>query len=206
MKCLACGTAMPAEAAFCPQCGARTGETAPPKSDPGPAQPFRRALGNDEVEEELWAGSYCSKAMIGSWMLGLLVTIGLIVAGVMLTPPAMLVCAALVGVVWLVLVLIYVYRKLNFHYELTSQRFIHKVGILSRRSDRIEVIDIDDVTFQQGLVERMFDVGTIKVVSSDRTHPELILIGIDGVKQVADLIDDARRKERRKRGVHIESI
>jgi hypothetical protein len=30
--------------------------------------------------------------------------------------------------------------------------------------------------------------------------------GIEGVKDVAGLIDDIRRKERRRRGVHIESI
>jgi hypothetical protein len=73
-------------------------------------------------------------------------------------------------------------------------------------TDRIEVIDIDDVTYEQGLVQRMLGVGTIRIASSDRTHPELVLSGIDGVQQVADTIDDIRRKERRKRGLHIESI
>jgi hypothetical protein len=49
-------------------------------------------------------------------------------------------------------------------------------------------------------------VGTIHISSSDRTHPELLLLGIDDVKRVADLIDDVRRKERRQRGLHIEAI
>ena len=68
------------------------------------------------------------------------------------------------------------------------------------------MIDIDDVTYYQGLVERMLNVGSIKLESSDRTHPELWLRGIDNVGEVADLFDDLRRKERRRRGVHIESI
>jgi hypothetical protein len=80
----------------------------------------------------------------------------------------------------------------------------------SRRRLRIRVpsfkIDIDDLTFEQGIVQRMFGVGKIRISSSDRTHPEIILVGIDNVKYVADLIDDARRKERRRRGVHIETI
>ena len=68
------------------------------------------------------------------------------------------------------------------------------------------MIDIDDVTFEQGLVQRMVNVGTIKISSSDRTHPELTLRGIEGVQEVADTIDDVRRKERRRRGLHIEAI
>jgi hypothetical protein len=62
------------------------------------------------------------------------------------------------------------------------------------------------VTFTQGIIERILNVGTIKLSSSDRTHPVILLQGISDVKRIADLIDDARRRERRKRGVHIESI
>ena len=70
----------------------------------------------------------------------------------------------------------------------------------------IEVIDIDDVTYTQGVVQRIVGVGTIKISSTDRTHPELALLGIDDVERIADMIDDVRRQERRRRGLHIESI
>jgi hypothetical protein len=43
-------------------------------------------------------------------------------------------------------------------------------------------------------------------LSSDTSDPKLFLKGIDDVKRVADLIDDARRSERRKRGMYIESV
>jgi len=109
-------------------------------------------------------------------------------------------------VLWIFLGVAFAYKKLSVHYELTTQRFIHKSGILKRVTDRIEVIDIDDVTYEQGIVQRMLGVGTIRINSSDRTHPVLVLSGIDGVQGVADTIDDVRRKERRKRGLHIESI
>ena len=64
------------------------------------------------------------------------------------------------------------YRKLTCKYRLTSQRFIHESGLLKRVTDRIEVIDIDDVSFEQRIVERIVGVGTVKVKSSDRSHPE----------------------------------
>jgi uncharacterized membrane protein YdbT with pleckstrin-like domain len=91
-------------------------------------------------------------------------------------------------------------------YRLTNQRLFHEKGILRRVTERIELIDIDDVTMEQGLMERLFGVGTVHVTSSDRSSPELLMPGIDDVKAVADTIDHARRAERHRRGVFIESV
>jgi len=114
----------------------------------------------------------------------------------------------LIGVLalWLIVGTVYAYRRLGVSYELTTQRFIHQTGILSRRTDRIEVIDIDDVTSSQGPIERIFGVGGIMLESSDRSHPTLNLRGIANVKEISGLIDDVRRQERRRRSLHIEAI
>jgi hypothetical protein len=77
---------------------------------------------------------------------------------------------------------------------------------LSRTTNRVEVIDIDDVQVQQGFVERMLGVGTIKLLSSDTSDPVLSLRGIADVNRVATLIDNARRDERRKRGLYVEAV
>ena len=161
----------------------------------------RQADNAEDQEQDLWSGGYSAKAMYGTWILGGLVTIGL-VAGMFAFPPVGLA----IPVLWILLGATLAYKKMSVYYQLTTQRFIHKKGILVRTTDRIEVIDIDDVTYQQGIVQRVLGVGTIRISSSDRTHPELVLSGIDGVANVADTIDDIRRKERRKRGLHIESI
>jgi len=55
-------------------------------------------------------------------------------------------------------------------------------------------------------MERMFGVGTIKLLSSDTSDPSLVLRGIDNVQQVASMIDNARRDERRKRGLYMETV
>lgn len=176
-------------------------------STDSPKEQFKEAAearqsedGHDE-EQDLWAGGYSGKAMYGTWILGGLVTIGLI-AGMFAFPPV----GFAIPVLWVFLVATLAYKKMSVAYELTTQRFIHRSGILKRVTDRIEVIDIDDVTFEQGIVQRMLGVGTIRLSSSDRTHPELALYGINGVEHVANTIDDIRRKERRKRGLHIEAI
>ncbi len=162
----------------------------------------------EEPEVDIWEGAYCSKAMIGKWISAGTLTVVAIVSMLKIKSLSenWKIVLLVLALLWLGLVLMFFYHKLNVRYQLTTQRFIHRSGILTRVSNRIEVIDIDDVTYHQGLIERLFNVGSIQLVSSDRTHPELWLRGIDNVKEVADQIDDLRRKERRRRGLHIESI
>jgi membrane protein YdbS with pleckstrin-like domain len=211
MQCPRCSAEVDPQAKFCPECGAAT--TAEPQAA-APLNPAGRAGAESVGEErELWQGSYSGKSMIGVWVLLAVVSVVALAAALLVQLPVLplglplVVLAVIVlGVIWLYALAVLVYRKMSVHYRVTTQRLIHRRGILKVATDRIELIDVDDISFTQGLVERMLGVGTIAVRSSDRTHPELKLHGIDGVQKVADLIDDARRKERRRHGLHIETI
>ncbi len=160
---------------------------------------------DDEQEGDLWSGGYSPKAMIGTWILMAGISIALLIICVV-AQLGFAIALGLILLMWVFGGLRYGWRRLGVHYQLTTQRFIHQTGILTRKTDRIEVIDIDDVSFTQGPVERVFGVGTIQLTGSDRTHPTLSMIGIGEVKEVAGLIDDIRRKERRRRSLHIEAI
>jgi uncharacterized membrane protein YdbT with pleckstrin-like domain len=146
--------------------------------------------------------------MVGAWLLCALVTIVLLVVGAMWVRS---------GVLWLVLLVValltwgypaflLIHRRLSIRYRLTSQRFFHEQGILRHKTDRIEVIDIDDIAYDQTIVQRMVNVGTIHITSSDRSHPVFDVHGVENVKEVASLMDSARRKERIRRGLHIEAV
>jgi membrane protein YdbS with pleckstrin-like domain len=222
MKCPSCQGENNDKATFCQQCGARLSDDAAQAAGAEADATFpvprtkvesrdqrsklAAAMGRgDDVSEEreVWDGSYSPKAMIGWWAAAGVITIAALVAGVMFLGPHMMwvILALVLG--WLVLGGQYAYRRYGVHYFLTTQRFLHETGILWRRTDRIELIDIADVTFRQGPIERMFNVGTIRVTSSDRSHPEMELPGIDDVRKIADTIDDLRRRERRRRGLHV---
>jgi uncharacterized membrane protein YdbT with pleckstrin-like domain len=97
-------------------------------------------------------------------------------------------------------------NRLGVSYKLTNQMFYHREGLLTRTTNRIELIEVHDVTYQQGLIERLVNVGKIVITSNDRTHPNLKLPGIEEVESVAKKIDDARRAEQVRRGRRIESI
>ena len=178
-----------------------------------PSDKLASARGADiaEPERNLWEGGFSGKSMFGSWLAAVLVSLLvpvliLFVVPMQVNTTVWLAGAILVAAIWLFLLATMVYRKVSQHYLVTNQRLKHRDGILVRNMDRIELIDIDDVTYRQGIVQAMLGVGDIKITSSDSSHPELTMYGIAKVSDVADMIDDARREERRKRGLHIESV
>lgn len=183
-----------------------------PKSLQSEFQP--RVGMSQEPENRLWEGGYSAKAMYGTWLILAAVSLAVIAAMIVLPilkvlPPIethvwWIVLGALLGT-WVLGVATFLYRRLSVHYELTTQRFIHSRGILVRTVDRIDVIDIDDVSYVQGIIQRTLGVGKIQLQSKDRSHPSLLLAGIDQVERVSGMIDDVRRKERRKRSLHIDA-
>lgn len=225
MQCPSCSQETEEQGVFCQHCGARLkydaweaepaeAQTPAPPTDRPPAdarerfQQAARSRQEDDVDQEhdVWEGSYSHLAMVGWWIAAAVVTVAAIIAAVLFLADYWLWVLLLLAVGWLILGGWYAYRRYSVHYYLTSQRFIHEHGILWRTTDRIELIDVDDVTFRQGPIERMFGVGTIHLSSSDKTHPEIDLPGIEAVQQVASSIDDLRRRERRQRGLHIEAV
>lgn len=159
-------------------------------------------------EQELWQGDYSMKAMAGLGAGLILLTIAAIVIGVVAGAGSTgwMVILGVVGLSWLAYFAVSLYRKFSFHYELTTHRLKHREGFLFRSMDRIELIDVSDVVLKMGPVQAMMNVGNIHVVSSDVSHPLLVMWGIPDARKIADLVDNARREERRKRGLHVHSI
>ena len=208
MKCPACQAAMPDDALFCNKCGQRLQDSTP--ANAGPAEKMRqRGSTPDEPETKLWSGGFSPKAMIGYWLLAAVITVGGFVAGLFAGPAApavWLLVVLLAAALWGGLFFYYLYLRYGMSYELTSQRLIHKIGILSQTTSRIEVIDIDDVSTIQTFIERLLGVGTIKILSSDTSDPILVMRGIDDAKRISTMIDNVRRDERRRRGMYIETV
>jgi membrane protein YdbS with pleckstrin-like domain len=208
MKCSQCSGEVPANSMFCPQCGAQLAAASSQGKTAAAARlrPGSAGTGNQPSETDLWAGTYSPKAMVGpADGLGILTLVGL-VAAVFANGIGLIIWGIGAAVLWLLLAIVVWYRRLTVRYRLTNFRFFHETGLLNRTRNRIEVIDINDVTLQQKLIERMFNVGTIHIQSSDVTHPDINLHGIEDVRQVTDLIDNTRRAERQRRGVFMENI
>src|SRR5688572_7872159 len=146
MKCPNCGVDVVEQSVFCHKCGHRMGQSTGPSALKQPAGAPADAADPDRV---LWDGSFSPKAMYGTYLTCLVLSIALVVGGFLFAP------LAAVGalLIWLWPLGQLAYRKLSVHYRLTPERFIHQRGILKRVTDRIEVIDMDDIAFEQGIVE-----------------------------------------------------
>ena len=215
MRCEHCETEVPAGAAFCPGCGKRLPEgaadVAPAAPAPGTAQQLQQKAeqvraARDVPEQELWRGAYAYKSMIGMLAVGGIATlVGIIVIVAAESHFVKWFVFACLVVMWVVIGAIVLQRRFGIRYRLTNQRFFIEKGIFGRMIDRIEVIDINDMEFEQSLFERMFDVGSIRLSSTDRSTPKVTLEGIEHVQEVFNLIDQARRAERNRRGLYVES-
>jgi membrane protein YdbS with pleckstrin-like domain len=217
MRCNQCGAEAPAQAAFCPQCGAQLGRAGTdvgrsagvakirPSGPPGTA--------HDVSEQDLWSGAYSPKAMAGAFICATLLAIAGMVAASFAGPAGWTAVAIGALVVFGYLGLQLLYRHMSVRYRLTTQRLLREIGILSRTDDRILVVDIDDIKVEQGPIERLFNLGTIVLVVKDESTKDEIqevdgkgvmkMIGIENPRHVADLIDEARRAERSRRGVYM---
>ena len=171
----------------------------------------RQGSFQNDPETRLWSGGYSGRMMFSAWLGAVLVTVVLLITLLMVeplrnNPNVWLFGVCTVVMMWVILMIVWLANKWGHHFELTTQRIKHREGIVNRKVDRVELIDVDDVSYQQGPIQALLGVGNIHVTSSDMSHPQLMLKGIANVRQVADLIDDARRTERTKRGLHIEMI
>lgn len=216
MKCPACGVEVADNSVFCHKCGERldpiaNGGNGANRNSPADAQRLRLATTPgqpiEEAEETLWEGGYCAKAMAGAWALSLLATIVLLIFGFWAWHAGVWWCVlAAIVILWGYQVAVLLMRRLGVRYRLTTQRFFHESGILVHTTDLIEVIDMDDITYRQTLIDRLMGVGTIRIVSSDRSHPDLSIAGIENVQDVAAMLHNTRHAERVRRGLHIEQI
>jgi membrane protein YdbS with pleckstrin-like domain len=222
MRCPACGVEAVEQAVFCHKCGERLtpagddlSKSPRPAEQPAsdPANAFKQTASvrrdaKDQPEEELWRGGYSSKAMLGAWATSGLISLVTLAVGIFWARTALwwLIIVVVMLLPWAYFLSVLCYRRMSVRYALSTQRFIHERGIIRHVNNRVEVLDMDDITFEQGLLERLAGVGTIRIASHDRTDPELVLPGIENVQHVAALFDNARLAERRRRGLHVEQI
>src|SRR5262249_20367330 len=126
MTCSRCGVEVPANAAFCPNCGAQLSRAATRTAAPAArvqsaaAQPVTK----DVPEEELWSGSYSPKAMTGWYILVILLAIAAIAATYRLDPNSWVATAVAAAIAFGGLLLFAGVKHLSVHYQLTTHRFL----------------------------------------------------------------------------------
>ena len=102
---------------------------------------------------------------------------------------------------WTLFVPIIIYLKTRFTvYEVTDQRIKLKTGILNQEIEECELYRVRDYKIVKPFFQRIFGLGKIELVTSDRSNSSINLNGIKNPENLYDLIRDNVEKIRRKTG------
>lgn len=86
-------------------------------------------------------------------------------------------------------------------YMTTDEKFIIKTGFFSIREEEIRLYRIMDMTLNRSFRERIFKLGTIHVISSDKSTSDFDIKRIKNSKKVKELLSDLVEASRRKNRV-----
>lgn len=97
-----------------------------------------------------------------------------------------------------------IWRWLDTKYSkftLTTQRLRFERGVLNRTIDEVELYRVKDTQLHQTVIDRVLGIGTIEILSSDETNPELYLRKISSPKEVREQLRLGVERLRLARGV-----
>jgi len=212
VACPECNQQVSTEAASCPHCGKHLSPNAP---TPGAGPAFFVPGGGPAPgpEQTLWEGRP-SVALVYGKLLRLIIRLFIVVVvgylamtrgiealeslssqaqsaveqnstvielGIVVVL-ALLVLPALLGLLQALA------RIKNTHYKVTNQRILIQSGVLSRALEEIDMRMIDDIEFRQTFLERLFGIGEVFIVSTDKVAPKLALHGIHDPMKTRELI------------------
>lgn len=86
-------------------------------------------------------------------------------------------------------------------YEVTNQRIRTTIGILSKRTDELELYRVKDTTLLQPFFLRLFGLATIEIETSDRSTPLVFLHAIKGADALREELRNCVEHLREQKGV-----
>ena len=87
-------------------------------------------------------------------------------------------------------------------YALSEDRLFCETGFLTQRTEEILLYRVRDISMSKTLWQRIFGVGTVTIISSDKTKPNLELKNIKNPGEVKERIShmvEAAKEKRRMR-------
>ena len=81
-------------------------------------------------------------------------------------------------------------------YTLTPKNLNVQQGLITTSEDDILLYRVMDVSQTRTLIQKIFKLGTLKVISSDKTLPNLEIKNIRNYKAFKDLLEESVEKER----------
>lgn len=91
------------------------------------------------------------------------------------------------------------------YYEVTAERIEWGRGTLDRRVDNLDMFRVIDLRMRRSLLDCIFGIGTVTLITTDKTDPNFTFQGIKRPRRLYDIIKKASLEADRRSGiVHLE--
>ncbi|HOK08451.1 MAG TPA: PH domain-containing protein [Candidatus Hydrogenedens sp.] len=88
-------------------------------------------------------------------------------------------------------------------YVITTERIKITTGVFSTKTDYLELYRINDITFEQPFLLRIFSLGNLKLTTSDTSTPELTLQAIPASEELQNEIRKCIETQRDKKRARV---
>lgn len=156
---------------------------------------------NESQEVLVWRGTPSQWTNFGSYFFCLVLAAGIVAAYFIVNPatPQPLILAGLgLPVIWAFSC--WVGTRCQ-RYEVTSERAKITTGLLSRRTNEIELYRVRDYTVIEPFWLRLVGCGDVVLVTADRTTPNFVLHAVPRAQALKDQIRTHTERMRQRRGV-----
>ena len=100
------------------------------------------------------------------------------------------------------LILLWLWIKLKTgDYRITTRMIDQSSGVISKKHKTSDVWRIKDIQFNQGIWDRIYRTGKIKIISLDKSDPFLLLQGLPDAKKIYEKLKEAAHEQRLERKV-----
>ncbi len=91
------------------------------------------------------------------------------------------------------------------YYEVSSDRIEFSRGIIDRKVDNIDMFRVVDLKLRRNLFDCIFGVGTVELITTDKTDPQFVFEKVHNSRTLYDVIKKASLEaDRSARVVHLE--
>jgi membrane protein YdbS with pleckstrin-like domain len=110
-----------------------------------------------------------------------------------------------IGAIVILILLFKAFKLKMIYYEVTADRIEWSRGILDRRVDNVDMFRVVDLKMRRSLLDCIFGVGTVALITTDKTDTEFVFEKVRDCRYLYDVIKKASLEADRKTGVvHLE--
>jgi uncharacterized membrane protein YdbT with pleckstrin-like domain len=150
-------------------------------------------------EQVFFRGSPSLATRFGALFLGVLVLIACLVGVFLVQPPLKYVLGGLAALAFLYLLGVVLIVKAT-QYEVTSERIRIRTGLLTKRTEELELYRAMDTSLIEPLTMRMLGLGTIEIRTADASTPTVYLHAVRKARetreQIRKFIEECRDRKR----------